>query len=230
MNSFHFSLLAFLFFLFSCQVPSSNTQSTSQDYDPDAPAVGTVEHITPEQDQSSLPPVPPQPDSLQGKALVFYLEHAELAEDAEAFFKGEWRAGKDDRTISLLKLMVDAPAELRPFYFYLMDRIVQESNGGLSDDLGMRLMTHLQDHPQIFAQHFEGQSMNSQALISHASLVGYELVLQQYPLEAYESLMEQSMTNCASCPEAQQELLTKFFAKVLEVIRLQSEDLESSSE
>ncbi|MEM7367646.1 MAG: hypothetical protein AAF587_03525 [Bacteroidota bacterium] len=231
MNCFRVSLYLLFLFLFACQ-PAPSSDTSSQDFDPTAPASGEVEHVStkdPDHGQG-LSAIPPQPQSIHGQPVSVFLDNPEVAEDAIAFFKGEWRAGQDDRTVSLLKIITDSPEALRPFYFYLMDRIVQESNGSLSEELGIRLMGFVRDHPAIFAQHFAGQSLDGAPLIAHASLIGYELVLQQYPMESYDQLGEHIQANCASCAPEEMELLNDFLSKVKEVIQLQSEDLEESSE
>lgn len=137
------------------------------------------------------------PDSLNGKAISFYLVKDELIKEAKLYFYDSLQIADNDETINLIDQISSAENELRPFYFHLLCKMVLHHPAELDKTIADALVLYSEMYTCDFFQYFKDNNNNTllqvfakQAFLSFAIEDQTVGTLQNYKTE-----ME------AGCPE-----------------------------
>lgn len=94
--------------------------------------------------------------SAQDRAqLDQFLNNKSISKAAKEYYQGKFKAADNAKTFSILDSISTKNAETRPFYLFLTTQIMKNSDGALSEELGLRAKKYLEQHPDwalIFLQ------------------------------------------------------------------------------
>lgn len=92
--------------------------------------------------------LPPFVISAQDKIhLQIYLKNKSVSETAKQYYRGKFKAADNAKIFSILDSINTKNQETRPFYLFLATRIMKNSDGALSEELGVRTKEYLEQHP-----------------------------------------------------------------------------------
>ena len=79
--------------------------------------------------------------------LDMFLKTKNVSKAAKDYYQGKFKASDDARTFSILDSMETTNSQTRQFYLYLATQMMQNSDGALSEELGLRAKDYVEQHP-----------------------------------------------------------------------------------
>lgn len=90
--------------------------------------------------------------SIAGKSIGFFLNHPKIDSNSKKFYNGELAVANDSATFRILDLAVSADIETRPFYFFVLNKIVEISDNTMIVEVSKRCKDYLELYPCDFFQ------------------------------------------------------------------------------
>ncbi len=87
---------------------------------------------------------------IQAQALrdmAYYLNNEKISKSAKDYYNGKYQAADDARTFSILDSLKTHNSSTRPFYIYLVSKMMKKSDGALSEALGSECRNFIEWHP-----------------------------------------------------------------------------------
>lgn len=112
--------------------------------------------------------------ALNDKSIGFYLSSSKIDDNAKRFYKGE----VDFKVTNVLNGILDSAlvcgSDVRPFYFFLLNRIVDLSDGTFDDLIAARCKQYVEKYPCEFFNSFNEpeQTIN---VVRWTTLIGSDL-------------------------------------------------------
>ncbi len=79
--------------------------------------------------------------------LAYYLNNPTISTAAKDYYAGKYKASDDARTLSILDSLKTTNNSTRPFYIYLVSKMMKRSDGALSEALGEVCRNFAEWHP-----------------------------------------------------------------------------------
>jgi hypothetical protein len=79
----------------------------------------------------------------------FYLDNKQVSKTAKDFYYGKFKATDDKKTFSIIDSLKTKNNSTRPFYIFLVSRIIDKADGALSEYLGVSCKTFVESHPDF---------------------------------------------------------------------------------
>ena len=80
-------------------------------------------------------------------SLSFYLINKQISKTAKDFYYKKFKASDDERTFSITDSLETSNNITRPFYIFLVSKMLDRSDGALAEGLGVSCKHFLQFHP-----------------------------------------------------------------------------------
>ena len=87
--------------------------------------------------------------------IQFYLSHPKVSKTAKDFYYNKFKASDNDRTFSIFDSLNTKNNVTRPFYIFLCSRIMEKSDGALSEFAGLAAKAFVENHPRTFITFFK---------------------------------------------------------------------------
>jgi hypothetical protein len=84
---------------------------------------------------------------LAGKSIEFYINHKRIDRAAKEYYEGKWKVADNDRTFAMLDSVMTRNAETRPFYFYLLNKVMKTADGALAEYVGVVCVRYFRQYP-----------------------------------------------------------------------------------
>ena len=81
------------------------------------------------------------------RELDLFLKSESISKTAKDYYQGRFKAADNPRTYSILDSIRTNNPQTRPFYLYLATQMIKNSDGALSEELGVRAKEYLEQHP-----------------------------------------------------------------------------------
>ena len=94
----------------------------------------------------------------ENKNIQFYLNHSKVSKTAKDFYYNKFKASDNDRTFSIFDSLNTKNNATRPFYIFLCSRIMEKSDGALSEFAGLAAKAFVENHPRTFFAFFKRQN------------------------------------------------------------------------
>ena len=134
---------------------------------------------------------------LQGKPIQFYLDHEGINSVAKRFYRGEFAVSDDEQSFSIAGDLMKAPTETRPFYFFVVNRMIDLSDGALSEFLAEFCAAYLKQSSCEFIAWSEDKTYSVDKN-KWAGFVAFTLD-NENAIDEYRRPVELSIRN--NCPE-----------------------------
>lgn len=79
----------------------------------------------------------------------YYLGNKQISKTAKDFYNGKFSATDDTRTFSIIDSLKTRNSLTRPFYIFLVSRIMDKADGALSESLGVSCKDFIEIHPDF---------------------------------------------------------------------------------
>ena len=89
------------------------------------------------------------------KDIQFYLSHPKVSKTAKDFYHKKFKAADNERTFSIFDSLNTKNNATRPFYIFLCSKIMEKSDGALSEFTGLAAKAFVEKHPSIFIEFFK---------------------------------------------------------------------------
>lgn len=89
---------------------------------------------------------------IYGQAPVdinFYHDNKQISKTAKDFYFDKFKAADDTRTFSIIDSLKTKNNQTRPFYILLVSKIIDKSDGALSESLGVSCKDFLESQPDF---------------------------------------------------------------------------------
>lgn len=132
------------------------------------------------------------PGQIAGKPISFYLNHNAITNDAKLYYEGKVTPADDERTFAILDSVVTRNREIRPFYFFLLNRMMKTADGALSEYISTVCSHYFSQYPCEFMQ-WQADPVYDANLHKWAQFIAFDL----YASEAYKKYTAELKT--AAC-------------------------------
>lgn len=139
-----------------------------------------------------------------------------LAKDI--YLDKEWDLNNDSEALALLDSLTAKDSSTRSFYFKVVTKTKERSDGYYSEALGLAGYEFVEDHTQAFASYFNNkQCHTSEDLATWADIVIMELSISGtdgHERPVIDDYINKLKYNCKDCPTTQKETIDKFGASL----------------
>ena len=98
--------------------------------------------------------------------VSYYLNNREISKTAKDFYNNKFSESDDKKTLSIIDSLKTRNSLTRPFYIYLVSRMMRKSDGALSEVLGIACKNFIESHPDYaFDFLFSASRMTNQGFI-----------------------------------------------------------------
>lgn len=168
-----------------------------------------------EKESESFPMIPLL--EMEGQDMQFYLTHPEIDSISKRYAVGEFKLSDNEATFSILDSLTTQNKETRPFYYAIFTKVMQESDGALSEVVG----SYGQKYAETFAKEFY-ENLDNEAYRSSydnwVGFIGYEILMAIDPMKALDSFLSIQQQNCEECSDKMKADIEKFGASILEYL------------
>ncbi len=148
-------------------------------------------------------------NSLNGETIRFYLLNPKIDENAKRFYNGEIDFKGDDVIKGILDSTLTCSESVRPFYFFLFNRIVDLSEGVQSEFIALRCREYIERFPCDFFNSFNQPELNIN-VVKWTTLIGANLK-DKGTYAIYRGGVDSKLKS--NCPDVQ-DLLKSFMMEV----------------
>ena len=150
----------------------------------------------------------PDRDTIAGMEARYYLSHPDVSPLAFDFYYGNFRPGDNASTYELVQLVLNEPAELRPFYLWVLDKVIMISDGALGEYPGEPARKFAQKYPSEFMKYMRQDSLR---LEDWTSIIRYSGLTSFTDSTSIVKAVSASMTrNCPDCSAQDLQWIQEF--------------------
>lgn len=113
-------------------------------------------------------------NTLNGLEMSYYLNHAGVDEGAKKFYKGEISIKNQQVLYSLTDSLIFCNPEVRPFYFFIFNRVLEISDGSFDELLALKCKDYIERYPCDFFNCFNQPELNIN-VVKWTTLIGSNL-------------------------------------------------------
>ncbi|HLO69289.1 MAG TPA: hypothetical protein VK167_00360 [Flavipsychrobacter sp.] len=93
-------------------------------------------------------------DKINGRPTSYYVNNPKISFYAKAFYNGQFCMYDNDEFFSLMDSALTSNNDTRPFYFYLFNRIVELSDGAVSEVAAEYCKNYIEKYPCEFLNYY----------------------------------------------------------------------------
>ena len=91
---------------------------------------------------------------LDGKPISYYLNHPSIDKNAKRIYGGELGFSRDTLPTCIMDSLLTHNSETRPFYFFIFNQFVEQSNGKMIDLVALKCTEFVEKYPCEFFNSF----------------------------------------------------------------------------
>jgi hypothetical protein len=110
--------------------------------------------------------------------ISLYLNDPLISENAKSFYRGKFKASDDDRTFSIIDSLKTSNNKTRPFYIFLVSKILPNADGALSEGLGLACKEFVEWNPNLLMSFLSGKYIDSAFIEDWADEVAGEFQIE----------------------------------------------------
>ncbi|MFT3912110.1 MAG: hypothetical protein QM737_21975 [Ferruginibacter sp.] len=84
--------------------------------------------------------------------LSFYINSKEVSKTSIDFYNGKFKASEDKKTSSIFDSLQTSNDRTRPFYIYLVSKIIHKADGALSEVAGLNCKEFVEKNPDYLIE------------------------------------------------------------------------------
>lgn len=110
--------------------------------------------------------------------IPFYLSDPSISKNAKSFYQGKFKASDDERTFSIIDSLKTSNNNTRPFYIFLVSKILPNADGALSEGLGLACKEFVEWNPNFLMSFLSGKNIDSAFIEDWAEEVAGEFQIE----------------------------------------------------
>ncbi|QQS50976.1 MAG: SH3 domain-containing protein [Bacteroidota bacterium] len=87
---------------------------------------------------------------LNGKPITFYLNNPQIDRFSKMYYQGQFKLYDNSETFAFLDSVMTLNNEIRPFYFYIFNSVLNQSDGALSEYVSVFCLKYFETQPCEF--------------------------------------------------------------------------------
>jgi hypothetical protein len=104
------------------------------------------------QTPTPVPRIKQHPASIGGRPANFYLDHKAITSDAKLYYEGRLTPSDNPRTFAILDSALTRNAQIRPFYFFILNQVMKTADVALSEYVATVCTRYVSQYPCEFFQ------------------------------------------------------------------------------
>ena len=81
--------------------------------------------------------------------IKFYLDNSQISKTAKDFYNGKFKVADNTKTFSIIDSLKTKNNTIRPFYIFLISKIIDKADGALSESLGISCKEFIESKPDF---------------------------------------------------------------------------------
>ncbi|WP_345079793.1 hypothetical protein [Nemorincola caseinilytica] len=132
--------------------------------------------------------------------ISHYLNDPLISENAKSFYQGKFRASDDDRTFSIIDSLKTSNNKTRPFYIFLVSKMLPKADGALSEALGLACKEFVEWNPNFLMSFLSSKNIDSAFIEDWADEIAGEFQIDCEPKEypCIDSSFKNAANNCSA--------------------------------
>jgi hypothetical protein len=147
--------------------------------------------------------------------IVFYLNNKQVSKTAKDFYHGKFKASDDAKTLSILDSVNTNNNLTRPFYIYLVSKMLDKSDGALAEALSNSCKEFVELNPDqaIEFLYSHNKIVDKKFIDAWASQIASEFMTncEKKEKQCIEKSLRQALT---TCKVGNKKSLTGFYKKI----------------
>jgi len=155
---------------------------------------------------------------VHGQSLLdikFYLDNQQVSKTAKDFYYGKFKATDNTKTFSIIDSLKTKNNLARPFYIFLVSKIINKADGALSELLGAGCKDFVELHPDFLIDFLDSKStlVDKRFFDNWAQLIAGEFIIdcEGKEKQCIKKSLEQASTKIRSNNKSR---LTNFYHKI----------------
>jgi hypothetical protein len=148
------------------------------------------------------------------KDFSLYLNSKQVSKNAKDYYNNKFKASDDGKTLSIIDSLKSKNDETRPFYIFLVSRMMIKSDGALSEALG-DCKDFLENHPDYAIDFlYSNNSLDNKIFVDNwAKTIAGEFAIdcEGKAIQCVNESLQKTITKCRT---DNQFKLTEFYQKV----------------
>jgi hypothetical protein len=132
-------------------------------------------------------------DSIDGRPIGFYLDHAGIDQYAKLFYQGAFAVSDDSLTFAFCDSVLTNDKEKREFYIYVFNSVLKLADGALAEGVTGYCRAFLEKYPCEFVQ-LKTNKLYSDNYDTWIDFAGYEYYFEEDPVQAVNAIMDSLKT------------------------------------
>jgi hypothetical protein len=141
-----------------------------------------------------------QTDSINGKPIKYYLDNKNCSQIAKDYYNRKFIPTDNDSTTALLNLSIIDDTILRPFYFWCLNRIIDEADGALMEYVGVPARKFIEKYPNEYFNYVKTKRIIKNNWITSINYSGYyENETSENKIKIKKQFASNTLKNCINC-------------------------------
>ena len=150
-----------------------------------------------------------QVNVLRGQPISFFLNHSGIDINSKKVYKGEKSIHEENILNGIMDSLISCGVEVRPFYFFIFNQIVDLSNGDQEERVARVCKEFIENYPCDLFYSFNQPELNIN-VVKWTTYIGLTLRDRANYIVFKNNVDSKIKTNCADI----QDLLKSFMAEV----------------
>ena len=154
---------------------------------------------------------------INGKSILFYLEHPDIDTYSKMFYQGQFDVSDDSLTFAMLDSVLTKNTETRDFYLYIFNCVLRITDGALSEMMGKYCRAYLKNYPCDFIA-LKSSPIYKDNYNAWIDFAGYEYYYAMDPIKEINKNIDELKTIVRENCKNQTDELENIRKKLIEFI------------
>lgn len=138
---------------------------------------------------------------LNGKPIIYYLNHSKIDIYAKMFYQGQFAVSDDALTFAFLNNVLTCNHETKAFYLHVFNSVLRVTDGALSESMGAECRAYLQNYPCDFIK-IKDNKLYADNYKKWIDFAAVEYYCEQNPIAVINKnidlIKQKVLSNCAN--------------------------------
>lgn len=153
-----------------------------------------------------------------------YLRDPSVSENAKSFYQGKFTASDDERTESIIDSLHTSNSRTRPFYIFLVSKMLPKADGALAELLGLACKEYTEQNPNALMMFLYSKDADSVFFENWVGAIAgeFQIECERKEYHCVDSSFKVALRNCSP---GQRKNLSSFY-KAIKIALLESKIID----
>ncbi len=132
-------------------------------------------------------------ESILGKPITYYLNNSQIDRFSKMYYQGQFKIYDNSETFAILDSVMTVNNETRPFYFYIFNSILNQSDGAVSEYVAGICLKYLEKMPCEFLNYCKNEDYKV-SISKWSRYIGFQLDSKK-EFEKIQALIDKEVSN-----------------------------------